>query len=178
MKNTNIDRRSFLKAGGGTAVAFGTIGAGVSSAPATAATADAQTIGATTLPYPQKTVGGVRAMPVNQAINFNYPDAESPCVAIKMGSAVKSGVGPNGDIVAFSNLCTHMGCPMAYESATRTFKCNCHYSIFDAEKAGQMVCGQATENLTRVQLQYNAKNDTVVAVGIDGLIYGRQANIL
>ena len=41
-----------------------------------------------------------------------------------------------------------------------------------------MVCGQATENLPRVVLEYDAKTDTVTAVGVDGLIYGRQSNIL
>jgi arsenite oxidase small subunit len=44
--------------------------------------------------------------------------------------------------------------------------------------SGQMVCGQATEDLPMIKLSYDAKNDSVTAVGIDGLIYGRQANIL
>jgi arsenite oxidase small subunit len=43
---------------------------------------------------------------------------------------------------------------------------------------GQMVCGQATEDLPKIRLQYDAKTDSVTAVGVDGLIYGRQANIL
>ena len=85
---------------------------------------------------------------------------------------------PNKDIVAYSTLCTHMGCPVAYESGTKVFKCSCHFSMFDAENGGQMVCGQATEDLPRVLLDYDAKTDTVSAVGVDGLIYGRQANIL
>jgi arsenite oxidase small subunit len=40
------------------------------------------------------------------------------------------------------------------------------------------VCGQATEDLPRIKLQYDAKTDTVMATGVDGLIYGRQANVL
>ena len=32
------------------------------------------------------------------------------------------------------------------------FKCPCHFSVFDAEMHGQMICGQATENLPRIQL--------------------------
>jgi arsenite oxidase small subunit len=50
--------------------------------------------------------------------------------------------------------------------------------MFDAEKAGQMICGQATENLPRVVLKYNAKDDAVTAVAIEGLLYGRQSNVL
>ena len=62
--------------------------------------------------------------------------------------------------------------------APTRFKCGCHFSIFDAEKGGQMVCGQATENLPRVLLAFDSANGTVSAVGVDGLIYGRQANVL
>ena len=41
-----------------------------------------------------------------------------------------------------------------------------------------MVCGQATENLPRIVLKYNDKDDSVTAVSIVGLLYGRQSNIL
>ncbi len=41
-----------------------------------------------------------------------------------------------------------------------------------------MICGQATENLPRIVLEIQRKDDTVTAVAIDGLIYGRQSNIL
>jgi arsenite oxidase small subunit len=41
-----------------------------------------------------------------------------------------------------------------------------------------MVCGQATENLPRIKLDYDAKTDSIHASGVDGLIYGRQSNIL
>ena len=41
-----------------------------------------------------------------------------------------------------------------------------------------MICGQATEDLPRIVLEYDAKDDRVTAVAIDGLIYGRQANVL
>lgn len=97
---------------------------------------------------------------------------------IKMGAPVPGGVGPEKDIVAYSTLCSHMGCPVAYDQKKRIFICPCHFSTFDAEMAGQMVCGQATEDLPQIVLQYNAKDDTVSAVAVNGLIYGRQSNIL
>jgi arsenite oxidase small subunit len=50
--------------------------------------------------------------------------------------------------------------------------------MFDAEKEGQMICGQATEDLPRVTLEYDEKGGRIAAVGIDGLLYGRQANVL
>ena len=176
MDELKLSRRIFLKSSGGAAAAVGAAGAALLPAGANAATPANAT--STTLAYPKRAVSKAGSMPVNQAVNFAYPDASSPCVAIRMGAPVTGGVGPNKDIVAFSSMCTHMGCPVAYDGGTKTFKCGCHFSIFDPENGGQMVCGQATEDLPRVMLDYDAKTDSIVAVGIDGLIYGRQANVL
>lgn len=173
MEDLKLSRRIFLKSTGGAAAALGAVGAAV--VPATAQAAGAS---GTVLDYPKLSVGKGGGMPVNQVVSFNYPDASSPCVALRMGSAVPGGVGPNKDIVAFSTMCTHMGCPVQYDGGTKTFKCGCHFSVFDPENGGQMVCGQATEDLPRVLLDYDAKTDTVTAIGIDGLLYGRQANVL
>jgi len=174
MENLKIGRRFFLKSGGAAAAVAGGTVIPIHNANAAAPAAQATTA----LPYPKKSVGKAGSMPINQVVNFTYPDASSPCYAIRMGNAVPGGVGPNGDIVAYSSYCTHMGCPVAYDGSTRTFKCGCHFSIFDPENLGQMVTGQATEDLPRIKLEYDARTDSVHAVGVDGLIYGRQSNIL
>jgi arsenite oxidase small subunit len=170
----HVSRRDFFKMGGGLAAGAGAVATGL--APATAEAAPINT--STNLPYPAKAVGKVGGMKIDEPVVFAYPDASSPCQAIKMGHAVPGGVGPDNDIVAFSILCTHQGCPTSYDSKDRCFKCPCHFSIFDAEKSGQTVCGQAPTKLPRIVLEYNAKSDTVTAVAVDGLIYGRQANVL
>lgn len=169
---SEISRRSFLKVGGGVAAG---LTAGITSVQAKTTTPD---VGRATLPYPSKLVSLAKKMPVNSTVAFNFPDESSPCAAIKMGKPVPGGVGPEQDIVAYSTMCSHMGCPVSYDQQTRTFRCPCHFSTFDAEISGQMVCGQATENLPGIVLKYNAKNDTVTAVGVNGLIFGRQANVL
>ena len=176
MDDIKLSRRIFLKSTGGAAAVVG--GGATALATPDAQAASRGATASTTLNYPRASIGKSRGMPINQAVSFSYPDASSPCVAIRMGSPVPGGVGPNQDIVAFSQMCTHMGCPVAYDGGTRTFKCGCHYSIFDPENGGQMVCGQATEDLPRIQLSYDDKSDTVSAIGVDGLIYGRQANVL
>lgn len=172
---SDISRRNFLKLGGG--MAAGTVAATV-AIPGQAQAAQAD-VGRATLPYPHKVVvTKARDLRVNVAVAFNFPDAASPCALIKMGHPVAGGVGPDKDIVAYSTLCTHMGCPVSYDTATRAFRCPCHYSTFDAELSGQMICGQATEDLPQIVLQYDAKTDTITAVAAEGLIYGRQANLL
>jgi arsenite oxidase small subunit len=175
MKDSKLSRRSFLKSG--SAAAAAAVGSTRMSTVEAKPSMPSVSTG-TTLNYPKITIGKASRMQTNQVVNFSYPDAASPCNAIKMGAPVPGGVGPDRDIVAFSIMCTHMGCPLAYENHTKTFKCRCHYSMFDAEKNGQMICGQATASLPVITLEYNAENDTVSAAGVDGLIYGRQANIL
>jgi arsenite oxidase small subunit len=171
---TELTRRGFLKLGGGGRAA----GTAALTPAGALAEGNAPDPGRTTLPYPQKPIGMAAKMPVNKPVAFNYPDEASPCVAIRMGAPVPGGVGPNGDVVAYSTLCTHMGCPVSYDETSRNFKCPCHFSVFDGEKAGQMVTGQATENLCSIVLAYNEQDDSVTAVGVDGLLYGRQSNIL
>jgi arsenite oxidase small subunit len=170
-----LSRRHFFKISGGIAAGAGVVAGVIPDAALAASAADA---GNTVLPYPRKALGTADKMAVGQAIAFTYPDGSSPCTVIRMGSPVEGGVGPGRDIVAYSTLCTHMGCPVSYDTKSRCFKCPCHYSTFDAEKGGQMVCGQATEDLPRIVLDYNASTGAVTAVAVSGLIYGRQSNIL
>ena len=170
---SDISRRNFLKLGGGVAAGAASLSTGSVFA------ADKQAnAGRTTLPYPRRLIGKARGFKPGTAISFTYPDADSPCALIMTGQPVPGGVGPNKDIVAYSTLCAHMGCPVSYDEKAKTFKCPCHFSIFDPEMEGQMVDGQATENLPRIVLEYNDKDGTVAAVAVEGLIYGRQANVL
>ena len=170
---TKISRRMFLKASGSGAALTGAAVSG-GFLQSTPAQADVSTI----LPYGKVNIGKAAEMKVNQPVNFHYPDKFSPCIAIRMGEPVSGGVGPNKDIVAYSTLCTHMGCPLVYEPQSKIFKCGCHFSMFDAEQKGQMICGQATENLPKIVLNYHPSDDNINAVGVDGLIYGHQANVL
>lgn len=172
MSNHTPSRRIFLKMTGGSVAAGATA---LASAPAHAAPTDT---GKTLLPYPRKAVASAAKVSAAEPLTFSYPDAASLCYAIKLDVPVAAGVGPAKDIVAFSGQCTHMGCPVVYDAGTKVFKCGCHYSMFDAEKDGQMVCGQATENLPRITLEYDAKSGQIFATGVEGLIYGRQSNVL
>lgn len=173
-----LTRRSFLKGGlaTGASVVAGSVASVVTGNAYAGQVTELNT--GTTLPYPNKAVAKAKDIKVNQPTSFSYPDADSPCQLIKLDKPVSVGVGPNKDIVAYSIICTHQGCPTSYDVENGCFKCPCHYSIFDAEKNGQMVIGQAPASLPRILLEYDAATDSIRAVGVDGLIYGRQANVL
>jgi len=172
---SEISRRNFLKIGGGSLAAGA---ASLTPASVLAKGREVQDVGRVNLPYPKKIISIANKMPVNKAVSFNYPDESSPCTALRMGKPVPGGVGPNSDIVAYSSLCAHMGCPLVYDESSKDFKCPCHFSVFDSEKEGQMVTGQATENLPRILLSYDSKSGSISAEGVEGLIFGRQSNIL
>lgn len=170
----SISRRGFLKIGGGVAAS---VAIGLPEL-TQAATSTPAVEGRVNLPYQMKAITKAQKLQINTPVQFSYPDAASPCALIKMGAPVPGGVGPERDIVAYSILCTHMGCPVAYDPGQKVFKCPCHFSIFDPENIGQMVSGQATENLPNIVLEYNPNDDSVRAVAVEGLIYGRQSNLL
>ena len=88
----------------------------------------------------------------NEPFEVTYPDGASPGVLVKLGKAVSTGVGPDGDVVGFSTLCPHKGFPLRYNPGDRAFDCPGHYSRFDAENAGMQIWGQATQNLAQFQL--------------------------
>jgi arsenite oxidase small subunit len=73
-------------------------------------------------------------------------------------------------------LCTHKGCPVSFRPERKLLICPCHWSSFDPAKEGEMVIGQGSQALPRILLRL--EGDMVQAVGVDGLIYGREVNVL
>jgi ubiquinol-cytochrome c reductase iron-sulfur subunit len=61
-------------------------------------------------------------------------------------------------IVAYSKICTHLGCPAAlYEQTTHHILCPCHQSTFDAARGAQVIFGPATRPLPQLPLSTNAQ---------------------
>jgi len=168
-KLVDAGRRQFLR--GGALAAAGAAAATVTSSPANAATGNAQ------LDYPSAKLGNLSALKVNEPMDIEYPDADSPGVLIKLGQAVEGGIGPDGDIVAFSVLCPHKGYQLSYNDQDRTMNCPGHFSRFDVEAGGQQVWGHATQNLPQFNLRIDSKGD-IYAEGASDLIFGRPSNVL
>ena len=54
-------------------------------------------------------------------------------------------------IVAYSKICTHVGCPIAlYEQRTHNLLCPCHQSTFDLSDSGQPIFGPAARRLPQL----------------------------
>jgi ubiquinol-cytochrome c reductase iron-sulfur subunit len=62
------------------------------------------------------------------------------------------------NIVAYSKICTHVGCPAAlYEQTTHHILCPCHQSTFDATKGAQVIFGPATRPLPQLPMTVDAR---------------------
>jgi arsenite oxidase small subunit len=162
-------RRQFLR--GGAVAAAGAAVATVAPGEAQAAPASAQ------LDYPSNRLSNVADLAINEPMDIEYPDADSPGVLLKLGTAVEGGVGPDGDIVAYSVLCPHQGWFLNYNGDDKTFNCPGHYSRYDAEAGGQQIWGHATQNLPQFTLRV-ADNGDIFAEGCSDLIFGRPSNVL
>src|SRR6476620_8368128 len=65
--------------------------------------------------------------------------------------------GYNG-IVAYSKICTHVGCPVAlYEQQTHHLLCPCHQSTFDLTKECKVIYGPASRPLPQLPIAVDAE---------------------
>jgi ubiquinol-cytochrome c reductase iron-sulfur subunit len=62
------------------------------------------------------------------------------------------------NIVAYSKICTHVGCPAAlYEQTTHRILCPCHQSTFDATRGAQVIFGPAPRPLPQLPITTDSK---------------------
>jgi ubiquinol-cytochrome c reductase iron-sulfur subunit len=91
--------------------------------------------------------------------------AQSATVLINLGTApfdVRPGTAgwnianAGSNLVAFSKICTHAGCPVGlYNSTTHQLVCPCHQSTFDVLKGCNPVFGPASRSLPQLPLSVN-----------------------
>ncbi len=114
--------------------------------------------------------GMITVIPDGYAEDFNAL-AKAACIIIKFGpnelefttgsSPVSGKVVQNwtvDNIVAYSKICTHVGCPAAlYEQTTHHILCPCHQSTFDATRGAQVIFGPATRPLPQLPMTVDAQ---------------------
>ncbi len=125
-------------------------------------------------------VASLNDLKTDQAIDFSYPpnNPVSSFFIVKLGEQAGGGLGPNKDIVAFSNLCSHMGGPLngTYKAAHKAVgPCPLHLTTFDLTRHGMVISGHATQALPQARLKIVSGN--IYATGVTGLIYGQHDNL-
>ena len=103
-----------------------------------------------------KLLGPARDLEQNGYMLFRYPTADSPCIAIKT---------PEGKLVAYSQVCTHLSCAVYYEQEGKRLACPCHNGYFSIAD-GSVLQGPPQRPLPRVALEND--NGQLLAVRIEG----------
>ncbi len=99
----DVGRRAFLNGAG--LVTFGAAAATI--VPTESKAAPEQALVA----YPLLRLATLANSKSTKPSTSTYPDGDAPGVLLKLGKRVMHGVGPDGDVVAFSATCPHKGFP-------------------------------------------------------------------
>ena len=73
---------------------------------------------------------------------LTFKDSGNPAVLVHLKS---------GDFVAYSAVCTHQGCTVAYKGDK--LACPCHGSVFDPAKGAEVVAGPAPSPLPEIPVK-------------------------
>lgn len=149
----------------------------------TSASSTSQT--ASTLPppaspgFPVIKVTNLSDLKVGNPLSFNYPLNETPNFLIKLGEKAEGGVGPDGDIVAFSAICQHLGCVWGFVDAGSSPKCDntykastpvgyccCHGSAYELDSGAKVISGPAPRPVPQVILNYDSSSGDIYATGM------------
>ena len=165
-----MSRRGFLLGGAATVTVVS-----LGSLPADALAQGARALRAS---YPRQKVASLSALKTGEPVAFNYPYPDVRNIVVKLGVEAGGGIGAARDIVAFNQQCPHMGGPMdgTYKPQHQVLgPCPLHLTTFDLTRHGMVVSGHSTESLPQIVLEL--QGDDIVAIGVQGLIYGYSANI-
>ena len=130
-------------------------------------------------PFPRIKIANLSDVSGGQTGTFNYPLENTPNLLAKLGEKGAGGVGPDGDIVAFSQVCQHLGCIWGYVPADGSPKCDssykaagpvgyccCHGSVYDLAKGGEVLDGPSPRPQPQVMLEFDSSTGDIYATGM------------
>jgi Rieske Fe-S protein len=104
---------------------------------------------------PVQRIASVDDIAIGTAIGFTYPDANEPCLLVRLTV---------NDFVAFGQKCTHLSCAVIPRPAEGSFYCPCHEGRFDL-RTGVPIAGPPQRPLTRVVLERRGRE--IYAIGVE-----------
>ncbi|HKV42442.1 MAG TPA: Rieske 2Fe-2S domain-containing protein [Blastocatellia bacterium] len=104
---------------------------------------------------PLKLIARSSAIPKGGSALFRYPTAQDPCIIIRS---------PTGNLLAYSQVCTHLSCAVIHQPEQNQLFCPCHHGYF-SESEGRPIAGPPTRRLPGIKLEQ--RGDDVYAVGIE-----------
>jgi arsenite oxidase small subunit len=131
------------------------------------------------LAWPEVKLVNISALDPSKPLRFNYPLLDTPCVLVKCGQKADNGVGPDSDIVAFSNTCQHLGCfysvltegssppcDSGFHAAAPQGYCCCHGGQYDFVHGAAVIGGPPPRPVPQVTLRFDDSTGDIYAVGM------------
>lgn len=104
---------------------------------------------------PEKLVGSASVLDRQRSILFRYPTEKDPCIAVRT---------PEGKLVAYSQVCTHLSCAVVYSNSENKLLCPCHKGSFNVLE-GAPIGGPPTRRLPRVSVE--ERGGQIFATGVE-----------
>ena len=144
---TKIGRRRFLVR---LSIALGSIGAALVAIPSVAFL-----LGLRKTPQIWRTVGKLDDFQIGSTVNVSFQDPTPlPWAGVTAQTAAWLRRVSDRQFIAFSMICTHLGCPVRWLSEANLFMCPCHGGVFYAN--GQVASGPPPKPLNQYPVRiYN-----------------------
>lgn len=94
-------------------------------------------------------------IPVGGSLVFHYPNEDEPCLLLRVDEKT---------LLAYSQKCTHLSCPVIPELDKKRLACPCHHGYFNLED-GRPLAGPPRRPLPRVILEVRGR--AVYAAGLE-----------
>ena len=98
---------------------------------------------------------GLDDLPEGAVHLFNYPGPKDPAIVLHLAG---------GELVAYSQKCTHLGCVVFYEPEHAELVCPCHEGIFEPA-TGDPIAGPPERPLPAIELE--VRDNTIWALRIN-----------
>jgi Rieske Fe-S protein len=105
--------------------------------------------------YPRVRIASKHEIDPGSSLLFRYPTDDDPCILVRDRV---------GELVAYSQVCTHLSCAVVHRAEENTLFCPCHHGYFSVEE-GRPTAGPPTRPLPRIKLEQTG--DDVFAVGVE-----------
>jgi nitrite reductase/ring-hydroxylating ferredoxin subunit len=100
-------------------------------------------------------IASLADVPVGSSLEFSYPEQQDRCILVR----------PREDqVLAYSQLCTHLSCAVIPDVPNGVFRCPCHEGFFDIG-TGRNIAGPPPRPLPRILLEIDGGE--IWATGVD-----------
>ena len=103
--------------------------------------------------FPPAQIEGAMELKPGESLNFFYPTENDSAILIRA---------QDGQYYAYGQKCTHLSCPVYYETKNKRLECPCHEGGFDVQ-TGNVLYGPPPRPLDKVILE--VRDGGVWAVG-------------